>query len=53
MTVGNLVVQCLSAEEQSVAAEILHSNGPVTTSGMYVHGVGEQADITPWKQRGC
>ncbi len=52
MAVRNLVVQCLSAEEQSVAAEILHRNGPVTTSGMYVRGFGEQADVNALEAEG-
>jgi hypothetical protein len=52
MTIRTLVVQCLTSEEQSVAAEILQRHGPVTTSGMYVHGVDEQADINTLETTG-
>jgi hypothetical protein len=52
MALGTLVIQCLSAEEQSVAAEILQRHGPVITSGMYVHGVGEQADVNALEAKG-
>jgi len=52
MAIRTLVVQCLTSEEQSVAAEILQRHGPVTTSGMYVHGVGEQADINALETTG-
>jgi serine protease AprX len=52
MALRNLVVQCLSAEEQSAAAEILRRHGPVTTSGMYVRGFGEQADVDALEAKG-
>jgi len=52
MAIRTLVVQCLTSEEQSVAAEILQRHGPVTTSGMYVHGFGEQADINALETKG-
>ncbi len=52
MAVRNLVVQCLSAEEQSAAMKILRRRGPVATSGMYVRGAGDQADVEALEARG-
>lgn len=52
MAVRNLVVQCLSAEEQSLATEILRKRGPVTTSGMYVRGFGGEADVNALEAKG-
>jgi serine protease AprX len=45
MAIRNLVVQCLSAAEQSGAEEVLKKHGPVTRSGMYVYGAGDEADV--------
>lgn len=52
MAVRNLVVQCLSAEEQSAAMAILEERGPVTMSGMYVRGFGEDADVRALEEKG-
>ncbi|HEY3568177.1 MAG TPA: S8 family serine peptidase [Thermoanaerobaculia bacterium] len=52
MAIRNLVVQCLSAAEQSDAEGILQKHGPVTRSGMYVYGAGDDADVQALEGKG-
>jgi serine protease AprX len=52
MAIRNLVVQCLSAAEQSDAEEVLEKHGPVTRSGMYVYGTGDEADVRTLEGQG-
>jgi serine protease AprX len=52
MAIRNLVVQCLSAAEQSDTEEVLKKHGPVTRSGMYVYGAGDEADVQALEGRG-
>ena len=52
MAIHNLVVQCLSEEEMSAAGELLGKHGPVTRSGMYVYGAGDEADVQALEARG-
>src|SRR5436305_12432332 len=52
MAIRNLVVQCLSAAEQSGAEGILEKHGPVARSGMYVYGAGDDADVQALEGRG-
>lgn len=52
MAIRNLVVQCLSAEDQAAADEVLKKRGPVTRSGMYVYGAGEDAEVQALEEKG-
>ncbi len=52
MAVRNVIVQCLSTEEQAAAEEVLTKHGPVTRSGMYVYGAGDKADVQTLEGRG-
>jgi serine protease AprX len=52
MAIRNLVVQCLSEEDQAAADKVLKKRGPVTRSGMYVYGAGEDADVKALEDQG-
>jgi hypothetical protein len=52
MVIRNLVVQCLSEAEMSAAGELLGKHGPVTRSGMYVYGAGDEADVQALEAQG-
>jgi serine protease AprX len=52
MAIRNLVVQCLSAEDQTAADEVLKQRGPVTWSGMYVYGAGDDAEVEALEDQG-
>ncbi|HSK76417.1 MAG TPA: S8 family serine peptidase [Thermoanaerobaculia bacterium] len=52
MAIRNLVVQCLSEEDQTAVSEVLKKRGPVTWSGMYVYGAGEDADVKALEDQG-
>ncbi len=52
MAIRNVIVQCLSTEEQGAAEEVLKKHGPVSRGGMYVYGAGDEADVQTLEGRG-
>lgn len=52
MAIRNLVIQCLSEEDQTAADTVLKKRGPVTWSGMYVYGAGDDADVKALEDQG-
>ena len=52
MAIRNLVIQCLSEDDQSAADAVLKKRGPVTRSGMYVYGAGDDADVEALEEKG-
>lgn len=52
MAIRNLVIQCLSEDDQAAADAVLKKRGPVTWSGMYVYGAGDDADIEALEEKG-
>src|SRR5690349_21389439 len=52
MAIRNLVIQCLSEDDQAAADAVLKKRGPVTRSGMYVYGAGDDSDIEVLEEKG-
>lgn len=52
MAIRNLVIQCLSEQDQTAADAVLKKRGPVTWSGMYVYGSGDDAEIKALEDQG-
>lgn len=52
MAIRNLVIQCLSEQDQAAADAVLKERGPVTWSGMYVYGSGDDAEIKALEDQG-
>ncbi len=52
MALRNLVVQCLSKEDETAADEVLKNRGPITWSGSYAYGAGDDAEVKALEEKG-